>query len=360
MKNCITRMSPLLGGALLVCSSLAGVALAAEELPGVYKSNPNIHVYLPRHPAAGVSSNVALPVWNGSFSYSGRTTNYTMVGTTPSTGASTTIPTVIIPIAIKIGTSRFTPNTKLSNGRTVTQNTVMSPLFDSSTTYTQGGVDVGTTQYEDAFQRANFWGQVSSHTGYHLLLGGPTVMKVHTLKPPARDGKTGSPFGLKVGLVDIDWLDPKLEALLGTLKIQANTLPIFLFYNTYLTEEGECCIGGYHSYTGSQAYSIASYVSQSGDFSQDVSALSHEIGEWIDDPLINNSVPQCGSGAILEVGDPLEGDANYGAYPYAVNGFTYHLQDLVTLPYFGAPPTTSVNSQFTFQGTKIAVCKNGG
>ena len=44
----------------------------------------------------------------------------------------------------------------------------------------------------------------------------------------------------------------------------------------------------------------ASYISEPGDFSQDVSALSHETGEWYDDPLTNNGVA-CG---ILEVGDP--------------------------------------------------------
>jgi hypothetical protein len=356
MKNCIARLSPLLGGALLVCS-LAGLALAGE-LPGVYKSDPNIHVHLPKNPGPSVSSNVALPEWTGSFSYGGTTYNYHMVGTAPSTGASTTIQAVIIPVAIKIGTTTFSPSHVLSNGRTVTENTVMSPLFDSSTTYTSGGVNVGTTQYEDAFQRANFWSQVSSHTGYHILLGGPTVMALQTLKP-GRNGKVGTEFGVKVAKVGINWFDGKLQGLVSSLGLQPNTLPIFLTYDTYLTESGECCIGGYHNATGSQAYLNATYVDKTGVFSQDVSALSHEIGEWIDDPLIPSENPACG-GDALEVGDPLEGETNYGAYPYAVNGFTYHLQDLVFLPYFGAPPSTSVNGQSTFQGTKIGVCSNGG
>jgi hypothetical protein len=39
----------------------------------------------------------------------------------------------------------------------------------------------------------------------------------------------------------------------------------------------------------------------------------------------------------LENGDPLENNSNFGAFPYTLNGFTYNLQDLVTLPYFGAP-----------------------
>lgn len=61
----------------------------------------------------------------------------------------------------------------LSNGKTVIQNTVASPIVDSTATYTQGGVDAGTTQYIDAFQRANFWGTVQTSSNYHLLLGTP-------------------------------------------------------------------------------------------------------------------------------------------------------------------------------------------
>ncbi len=79
----------------------------------------------------------------------------------------------------------------------------------------------------------------------------------------------------------------------------------------------------------------------------------------------NTDVPAlCGEqgndSRILEVGDPLEGNPNYGGYAYSLHGFTYDLQDLVTLPYFGAPPTTSVKKQFTFQGETLSVCQNGG
>jgi hypothetical protein len=101
------------------------------------------------------------------------------------------------------------------------------------------------------------------------------------------------------------------------------------------------------------------YIDQAGQFAQDVSALTHEVGEWADDPLINqpngNQTP-CG---ILENGDPLEGLSNFGGVPYVLHGFTFNLQDLVTLPYFGAPPSTSVNGFFTFQGKALTVCQNG-
>jgi hypothetical protein len=166
-------------------------------------------------------------------------------------------------------------------------------------------------------------------------------------------------FGFTAGKVDINWLDAQFQTIMAKFpQIQPNTLPIFLLYDTYLTQ-GTCCIGGYHSATGAQAYSQATYVDHVGAFSQDVSALSHELGEYVDDPLVNNSGNPVACG-ILEVGDPLEGNTNYGGYPYSVNGFLYNLQDLVTLPYFGAPASTSVNGYFTFQGEHLSVCQNGG
>ena len=65
-------------------------------------------------------------------------------------------------------------------------------------------------------------------------------------------------------------------------------------------------IGGYHSATGAQSYTYSTYIDHSGEFAQDVSALSHEIGECVDDPLVanpNGNQTHCG---ILDVGDPLE------------------------------------------------------
>ena len=144
--------------------------------------------------------------------------------------------------------------------------------------------------------------------------------------------------------------------------ITPNSFPIALTYETYLTSGGGCCIGGYHSAFGSasapQTYAEFTYVDSPGAFSQDVSALSHEAGEWMDDPFINNSA--CGGG-LLEVGDPLEGGPNYGAFPYTLNGFTYNLQDLVFLKYFGQSPVTSVNDWISFQNnTSLSECSNGG
>jgi hypothetical protein len=348
--------------------ALSACTAWAQDTPKIDPSARGMFVTLPAHLHPDIPPPAAsLPSWNGSFTYKGKNYSYNMVGSAPSSNISTTITTYIIPVKIVI-TSRsgtkttFDPAHVLSNGNSVTTNTVDSPIFDSSTTYTQGGVDVGTTQYIDAFQRANFWGTVKTDTNSHLLLS-ETVLAEQTLSPTSSYGTTGTPFGFTAGEVDINWFDSQLPALISKLGIQPNTFPIFLTYDVYLTQGGGCCIGGYHSSEGSignpQSYAEATYVDHAGAFAQDVSALSHEVGEWADDPLTvnyNGNNTPCG---VLEVGDPLEGNANYGGYPYTLHGFTYNLQDLVTLPYFGAPTSTTVNGWFTFQGERLSVCQNG-
>jgi hypothetical protein len=363
------RKYACLSSTLLFLLACPGLITSAHAQDAQVSKPRAMYTLMPAHLRNDVvAPAVSLQSWNGSFTYSGKNYTYNMVGTAPSTNSTATITTYIIPVKIVItnrnGTkSTYDPSHVLSNGNTVTNNTLLSPLFDSTTTYTQGGVDVGTTQYIDAFQRANFWGTVESDTNSHLLLSA-TVLAEQTLSPSRTYGKTGSVFGFTAAEVDINWFDSQIPGLISKLGIQPNQFPIFLLYDTYLTQGGGCCIGGYHSSEGSvsnpQSYAEATYVDHAGAFSQDVSALSHEIGEWADDPLTvnyNGNNTPCG---ILEVGDPEEGFSNYGAYPYSLHGFTYNLQDLVMLPYFGAPTSTSVNGWYSFQGnSSLHVCSNG-
>jgi hypothetical protein len=360
--------SPNLIAALLflTCLGLLGSALSQDSQDENAQAR---YAVMPPHLRTDVAPPPAsLQSWNGSFTYSGKNYSYNMVGAAPSTNSSATVTTYIIPVKIVItarngSKTTYDPSHVLSNGNTVTTNTLTSPIFDSTTTYTQGGVDVGTTQYIDAYQRANFWGTVASNPNSHLLLSA-TVLAEQTLSPSRTYGKTASVFGFTAGEVDINWFDSQIPSLISKLGIQPNQFPIFLLYDTYLTQGGQCCIGGYHSSEGSvsnpQSYAEAAYVDHPGAFSQDVSALSHEVGEWADDPLTvnyNGNNTPCG---ILEVGDPLEGESNYGGFPYTLHGFTYNLQDLVTLPYFGAPTSTSVNGWLSFQGnSSLSVCSNG-
>jgi hypothetical protein len=317
-----------------------------------------------------------LTTWNSQFEYKGTVYKYNMVGTKPSGGLSLKVPVYIIPVVLSYTsggtTTTFTPYTKQTNGATAVANTISSPIFQNMDWVTPDGTDLGTTQYEDAFQRANFWTQVKTAGTYHVLLGTPTVLATLKLTVPAADGQVATAFGVKVGLADINWYDAQIEAYITAHPvIKQNTLPIFITYDSYLTEDGECCVGGYHSSMGTagapQAYSQFSYIGKAGAFAQDVSALSHEAGEWLDDPLVVNTGGNPVACGILEVGDPEEtynvDGAAYGAFPYTLNGFTYHLQDLVYLEYFGAAKTTSVDGgalSFHDNPFHLTICSNGG
>jgi len=239
--------APSFLAALLVVASVAGTAVtqdATDTLP----AHPRYATLTPHLRNDIAPPATPLTTWNGSFVYAGHTYKYNMVGTSPTTGISTTVPVFLIPIALRYKsgttTTTFSPAHVLSNGQTVIANTVASPVFQSGIDFNQGGTDLGNTQYIDAFQRGNFWSRVSKAPGYHLLLGTPKVAPLQTIVVPSADGHTATEFGVKVGLADINWFDAQLQALITKFSvIQPNSLPIFITYDVYLTETGGCCIG---------------------------------------------------------------------------------------------------------------------
>lgn len=363
--------------ALTLLALLSPLAVtAADQQPQTLKYKPMYKVLRYHGTKAFLGITGGIPSWNGSFAYKKQTYHYTMVGTNPAkSGATTTIPVYIIPIKMVFGKTNgamaFDPVTKKLHGHTIVENVINSPIFDGSLDFNQGGTDLGTTQYLDAYQRGNFWSSVSTlHPTYHVLLGTPTVLAEQTIHVKPSQGLVVSAFGVTAGLMNIDDYDAIVQGYIASFaQINPKVLAIFVTYNIYLSSNTDltgCCIGGYHSYNGVNTYMSASYVGTVGAFAQDVSALSHEVGEWMDDPFANNvDVPDsCGINGnqqqILENGDPEEGDTNFGGYPYLLNGLTYNLQDLVFVSYFGAPASKSVNGWMTFQGIPLGVCQNGG
>jgi hypothetical protein len=98
----------------------------------------------------------------------------------------------------------------------------------------------------------------------------------------------------------------------------------------------------------------------------DVSIMSHEVAEWMNDPFGQNPVPawghigqQPGCQGNLEVGDPLSGTL---APPIAMpNGFTYHMQELAFFSWFYGAPSIGIHGWFsnndTFTQDAGPVCK---
>jgi hypothetical protein len=348
----------------LACMSVAGGAAAQDNS----KQGPKPKfVTLPSHFVEGIPEPATkITNWTGSFKSGTKTFSFSMIGTNPATtNTTTTINVYIIPIKVTCRGTTEDPMTIQSNGQTALTNTTASPIFTSSIDYVQGGTDLGTTQYEDAFQRGNFWTNVLTNPSYHVLLT-PVVLSEQTLSVPTRDCSIGNPFGFgNVPIVSINYFDTQLQAfILAQHSVTPSAFVIGMTYNMYLSDNSGlsgCCIGGYHSDFGSssapQTYGHYTYIPNSGQFSQDVSALSHEVGEWIDDPFVNNATEVSGGcTGILEVGDPLESGANFGDYAYSLGGFTYHLQDLCFLDYWSGTTTLEVNGWYTFQNEKHSKC----
>jgi hypothetical protein len=291
--------------------------------------------------------------WKYKYTYQGTAYTETWIGGDPSAASTETVATIMIPLKLTYGTTT-------EDATTVMASIKKSPIFHTKTDFTFGGTDIGKTQYEDAFAKANVWNIGGSASGYHVLLkykAEPT----QSLTIPANSGSIQSPFGTAVIVANFSWFDPQVQALIKSLGIPSTALPVFVTTQTYLYEGGYpngCCIGGYHSVTKpGQPYGMFTDIQVAGAFAQDVSALSHELGEWIDDPYTGNRSP-CG---IYEVGDPLENETSppYGDYPYKVGKFTYHLQDLALLPYFGGPAGVTLGNLVTLQGTALSACENG-
>ncbi len=351
--------------------ALASVVIMAALVFGVFAmTNANAHAApasggksTPRYAqfhhtfSASARSGTGLASWSASFKAEGNTYTFSMVGTNPASGSkTTTVPVTIVPLKLV-----FTGG-KTFDGTPQVAQTTGSPLFQNAPFIS------GTTQYGDAIARAEFWNYVSTKsTNYHVLVGTPTVANTLTINVPATDGEvtTDTSTGKLIGLININWFDPKLQTELTALHFTPNMLPMFISHNVYLTEGTpvltNCCIGGYHNAVtnsaGLQTYlwSTEADAGVQGGFGEDVSALSHELLEWFNDPFTNNVVPnwispiapQYGCNNLLEVGDPLVGVV------FTVSGFSSdHLQDVAFYNWFARQsPSKAINGLYTYLGT---------
>jgi hypothetical protein len=386
------------------------VTLALPALAQNVDQPGQLHAYYTVVPLHGATNEEALrgsaaattvPMFSYSFTASRDSSTRTgvMIGRSPfAHGARTiNIKTVLIPVVFKLKdaantsvTDTFDPtatdSTCSPNGKpfTLVQN---SPVFQTVdfTMPASGGINVGTGQYIDEFQRASFWSSVMA-TGdrFHNVLSPVSIAATQTVTPPSTSNGLGyqpnqflHPPCTALGVVDLGFWDPSLggsstpgeaQTIIANLTtagtIGPTTLPIFIFYNVVIASgnspfvSGACCILGYHGSQGSpvQTYSISDYES-TGLFApgEDISAMSHEIGEWMDDPLGNNIVPVWGhigqvSGCQnnLEVGDPLSGTQ----FPsILLSGMTYHPQELAFFSWFMGTPSLGVDGDFSDNAT---------
>ena len=365
------------------------------------KSNPMTKEILGAMLASG-SSRATLPVWNYQVVSSRDNNLYdgVIVGANPAdrANASITVPAQLVPIILKthrVATSvNFTTGAiKTKAGDTTFDPTVpdtcltapnnvpvrlmqQSPVL-SNANIVVGGTSMGTTQYIDGFQRANFW-TVINKQDYHVRLS-TRVLDPIVVDVPAANGlavnpgifsNTCAPFGI-VDINLVDFIVTSSFAQLASKGVNPKTFPMFMLYNAAMsigspTNLNNCCAGGYHSINPAGPLTFQTYspfdFDTTGVFgvgTEDTGISSHEVAEWVNDPYIINPTPAWGhTGQVtgcqnnLEVGDPLTGNE----FPRIVgkNGYTYHLQELAFFSWFYGAPSLGLHGWYSDNGTFLS------
>lgn len=273
----------------------------------------------------------------------------TSAGTNPTKNkVSTTIPFVPLALRVHFPDGSVLDPTMPGCGDTmsVVSRFYGSPLFNNAP-LTSNGISVGTTQVIDGFQRAEWW-KFTANSNYHLLLsqvGQPTVVDVTA--PSGSTTVGGDPkcpqSSHNLGIINPNAWSSILTGLINKYATSTQ-LPIVMAYNLVLGYNStQCCIIGYHGAygrgSGTQTFAFGAYTDPGifGSGIQDIHAWTHEIGEWANDPFINNATPAWGHvGQVtgcqnnFEVGDPLTGTP----FKVKLNGFTYHPQELAFVSWF--------------------------
>ena len=331
---------------------------------------------------AAAAAGTTIPMWtvtatdpNSDKKYSAR-----FVGKSPlvkSSSASVTISAPIVALDLRFANGDLfrpeAPDPKCGLSTSAVQRVLGSPIYQKHS-YSFGGTSVGTTQYVDAFQRANFYyytrpGGISP--GYHVLINQTPHFYYYTtpISVPSSQSVIGHGRCGDAGGVSMTWIEGLIKnnlmpALSRNFGIGPNDFPIFLLYNVVLCDGGCGTLGFHYSYKNSsgkyQTYAVAEYDT-SGFGAPDIEPLSHEVGEWMNDPLgasssTVNLVPHFGhvgqvSGCQinLEVGDALSG---HGTSVKMANGITYHPQELVFIGWFyHFNPSLGVNDWYSNLGT---------
>ncbi len=318
---------------------------------------------------------------------------YTMAGGRPELGGTTTFDAPIVPVSLDLldydGSVRVVNGHKLHYSVAPYVSAVVnSPVFQRAD-YTSSDV---ATQFSDAVQRAQFNNVMQ--TDWHTVLK-PSVKSARTLSLPRGSyyfalNSDGSCCAFV--LADIDVFSKRLfpasptdtSTPVGAAErvgdITTKSISTFLFPNTYLytnRNPNNCCVLGFHTYDFEPGdasngfrekryvFNYSSWVSP-GLFApgfEDVTALSHEITESLNDPFVGSDgvhgitpwwLSQNGNCQNdLEVGDVIEGLPD-ATVPIKTAGRTYHPQNEALLQWFKfESPSTALGGAYSYPNQSV-------
>ncbi len=291
----------------------------------------------------------SVPNFSGSFAAEGQTFPFTVVGKKPQAGGTTQIPTQLIAVSLLF--DEFVDEA----GEPI----VLDPgpnlgKIEGSPNFRAAPYLTGFTQFADAVQRAQFFRIMGQD--WHTLLQPPQVLRPVVIEVPRGLAKVyrNPSTGVVFALVDTSFFISHLNTLVQLEDLQADALTLILTSNVFLAPKADvkqCCVLGFHTAfaTGRvgrlqqvQTLVWASWIDQGllGPGLADVTPMSHEISEWMNNPFGTNIVPAWqalgeagGCQNNLETADPVAALPNAG-FPVTIDGFAFHPQTQVLLPWF--------------------------
>ena len=316
------------------------------------------------------------------------TSPFIMIGNDPLVGGTTVIPANLSAISLQL----------LKPDGSVFKNVPFGPfedLFEDSPNFSDASYSVGRTQFGDAVQRAEFFNTMAPN--WHTLLN-PSIVNRSTIQVPANvqvqfsDGTIITvPGYITTKASDGSTVVFMLDLLFGNLDFNqavndinggfftTNAINYHTYPNTFLfsviDEQGDlaCCVAGFHEFifdptTNPESrwiYAFTPWISPGifGGGFQDVTALSHETSEALNDPFGFNIVPTWqipglppgACQANLETGDPIEFLPTTTVPVVTREGnevFTYHPQTEALLQWFEiGNPSNAIGGAFSYPNT---------
>jgi len=290
--------------------------------------------------------------------------SYTLAGRDPAQGGATTIPTVLVPIALSFEAKKTAGKPFLMDAAPDAPRVLRSPVF-SKFAFPSGGA----TQYADAMLRTTF----PKADGWHTLLGKPEVKPVKITVPLGYGYiLTSKKTGASLAVVDVEFLQ---KELFKQLPKQEGKLVIAVTHNTTYYAEGDatlCCSWGTHGVDAAtgNSFVLGSYLHAAPVVVEDgdVQPLTQQLAEFINDPLHDpllhgrnvkapgNAFPGWMRPASMRPGDqggcggtgvasayflleptntnPKNNIPTSKAFVAHVDGATWHLQNAALLPWY--------------------------
>jgi chitinase len=290
--------------------------------------------------------------------------SYTLVGRDPALGGTSTIPTILVPIALSFESKKVDGHPFVLNAAVNVPDLLASPVFSNFAFGPGNAMQYADAMLRTTFPKANRW---------HTLLGVPEIRPI-TIAVPSGDGYilTSKKSGRSFAVVDLEFVQ---RELFKQLPKQDGKLVIAVTENTtyYVDADAtECCSWGTHGVdtaTGN-SFVLGSYLKAAPTIvtDEDVQPLTQQLAEFVNDPLHDqlfhsrgpaqtpgNRVPawthfahatagdqRCGGTSIasayflLEPTDtnPRNNIPSSKSFLAHVGGVAYHLQNIALLQWY--------------------------